>query len=60
MLRRSWIRVIYLLCVMLLILIVGIMVAYVAWRDSQVLVIGGAVAATLACALLAAVKKFRW
>lgn len=48
------------LSLMLLILIVGTIGAYYIWRVQEVLIIGGAVAVSLAAALLEAIKKFRW
>ena len=60
MLRRNWIRIIYLLAGSLLILIIGTLGAYWLWQAPAVRGYGAAVTTPLATALAAAIAKFRW
>jgi hypothetical protein len=60
MLRRNWIRIIYLLAGSLLVSIVATLGLYWLLRAPAVLAYGVAVAAPLATALLKAIQKFRW
>lgn len=59
-LQQRWTWIICLLCTILLILIIGTLGAYCVWRQQQVLLFGGAVAAPLLSVLLVALRKFRW
>jgi hypothetical protein len=59
-LRKTWVKIIYLLCVSQLILIGGTLGAYWLWHVPAVLGYGLAIAVPLASALAAAIRKFRW
>jgi hypothetical protein len=59
-LRKTWVKIMYLLCVAQLILIGGTLDAYWLWHVPAVLGYGLAIAVPLASALAAAIRKFRW
>jgi len=58
--RKTWMKVIYLLVMAQLALIGGTLGAYWLWHSPAVLAYGVALAAPLAAALAAAIAKFRW